>query len=111
ASITKLFTTTCIFKLIDQNKLSLDDQISKFLARDILKDLHVYRGTDYTDELTVSHLLLQTSGFPDDFEEGVNNTRKRTVQQDSFYSFKDIITLTKRHQPHFAPDQGKRAHY
>jgi len=111
ASVTKLFTTTCIFKLIEQNKLSLDDKISKYLAMDILQDLHVYKGTDYTDELTVSHLLLQTTGLPDDLEEGVNNTRKKVVQQDEYYSFKDIITLTKRHQPHFAPDQGKRAHY
>lgn len=111
ASITKLLTTTCIFILKEQGKLSLDDEIAKYFQADTLKKLHLYKGKEYSMRLKVSHLLCQTSGLPDDFEEGSNNTRKRIIHQDMQYNFDDIITMTKQQKPHFVPGKGKQAHY
>ncbi|AIF45290.1 serine hydrolase [Virgibacillus sp. SK37] len=111
ASITKLFTTTCIFILKEQGKLSLDDKITKYFQGDTLNKLHIYKGKEYSMKLTVSNLLFQTSGLPDDFEEGNNNTKKRVIHQDKQYNFDDIIMLTKKHKPHFAPNLDNRAHY
>src|SRR5699024_9970074 len=111
ASITKLYTTTCIFILKDQGKLSLDDPITTFFPENLLRHLHIYKGKDYTNKLTIAHLLCQTSGLSDDFEEGRDPTRKRIIQEDIYYRFSDILTMTKERKPHFAPEEGNRAHY
>lgn len=75
----------------------------------MLNNLHMYRGREYSKELTLSNLLFQTSGLPDIYEEGRNRTKKRAIQKDMQFNFDDIITMTKQLKPHFAP--GKRAHY
>ncbi len=43
ASITKLFTTTCILILLEQNKLSLEDKLVNYFDINILKGIHVYK--------------------------------------------------------------------
>src|SRR5690625_1598085 len=87
ASITKLFTSTCILILREQGKLSLDDKITKYLAEDTLRGLHIYEGQDNSMNLSVSHLLCHTSGLPDAIEEGSNKARKRAIYQDMQISF------------------------
>jgi CubicO group peptidase (beta-lactamase class C family) len=52
ASISKLFTTLAILKLIEQGKIALDDPVSKFL-----------RGFSH-QTIVVRHLLTHCSGFP-----------------------------------------------
>jgi CubicO group peptidase (beta-lactamase class C family) len=111
ASITKLFTSTCIFILNEQGKLSLEDKITKYLKEDTLRNLHRYKGKDHTTKLTLSHVLFQTSGLPDIYEQGSQNVRKRVIQQDMLVHFDEIISMTKEHKPQFAPDLAKRAHY
>lgn len=70
ASITKLFTTTCILILLEQGKLSLNNKISEYFDENIIKGIHIYNGKDYSFELTISDLLFQTSGLPDVYLEG-----------------------------------------
>src|SRR5690606_17456099 len=77
ASITKLFTTTCIFILEEQGKLSLDDDIASYIKGDIVQNLHVYKGREYSDELTISTLLFHTSGLRDAIEEGSSKSKIR----------------------------------
>ena len=79
ASITKLFTTTCIYILREQGKLSLDDEITRYLKKDTLKNLHVYKGQEYSNRLTISNLLFHTSGLRDVIEEGSNKSKKRAI--------------------------------
>lgn len=111
ASITKLFTTTCIFILRDQGKLSLDDEVSKYFTEDTLNNLHRYKGNDYSMKLTLANLLFQTSGLPDIFEEGSKNAKKRAINKDKQRHFDEIITMTKQLKAHFAPNTRKKAHY
>lgn len=54
ASITKQFTATAIYLLVKDKKLSLDDEISKFLP-----ELNFYK------EVRIKHLIHHTSGLPD----------------------------------------------
>lgn len=70
ASITKLFTTTCIFILKEQDRLSLDDKVTKYFHEDTLRNLHIYKDGEYSRELTLSNLLFQTSGLPDVLKRG-----------------------------------------
>lgn len=111
ASITKLFTTACVFALREQGKLSLDDGIAKYFDDAILSGLHVYRHEEYSFALTISDLLFQTSGLPDAYEEGTENFKVRAVDGDFRFSFNDVMETTKRLKPHFPPHTEKRAYY
>lgn len=111
ASITKLFTTTCIFILKEQDKLSLDDKLSTYFEGDMLSNLHTYKKKEYSKHLTISHLLFHTSGLPDAIEEGNSKAKKRAIFKDIQKSFDETIMETKQLNPHFAPNRTKRAHY
>lgn len=111
ASITKLFITTCMLILKEQGKLSLDDKLTKYLNEKTLHKLHVYKGKDYSQQLTLAHLLFQTSGLPDVYEEGKDHAVKSAIHEDYLICFDEIIKITKQLKPHFAPHMTKNAHY
>ena len=58
-SITKTIVAASAFTLIDEGKLGLDDPIGKWLAPELIANL------PYAGELTVRHLIAQTSGIRD----------------------------------------------
>jgi D-alanyl-D-alanine carboxypeptidase len=110
ASVTKLFTTTCILKLCEENRLSLEDKISLFIDDKLLEGLHIYKGHEYSYDLTISDLLFQTSGLPDYFtnSELVNHA---IFQEDASITFEQYIEETKKLSPKFAPHTGNKAFY
>lgn len=67
ASTTKLYVTAVLLRLMEENKISLDDKLGKHLPDEMVQGLHVFKGTDYSQELKVLHLLSNTSGIPDYF--------------------------------------------
>lgn len=69
ASIGKTFTSTLISMLYERGKIKFDDPISKYLSSDILKDLFVYDGIDYSRHVEVRHLLNHSSGIADYYED------------------------------------------
>ena len=69
ASITKLYTATAIMCLYEKGALSLDDPMSKYLPEELIKGIHVYKGKDYSREITVKQLLSHTSGIADYYTE------------------------------------------
>lgn len=62
ASMTKSFTAMAILKLRDEGKLSLDDQVAKYVPA--LADLP-YPTSD-SPTITIRHLLTHSEGFPED---------------------------------------------
>jgi D-alanyl-D-alanine carboxypeptidase len=111
ASITKLFTTACILILQEQGKLSLNNKISKFIDKDTLSGLHIYKSKEYSFELFISDLLFQISGLPDKFEEKRNSTKRKVINRDFPFSFDELLHWTKELKPHFAPRTKGRAYY
>lgn len=111
ASVTKLFTTTCIINLIQQEKLSLDNKLNQFFDPEILDGIHIYKEKDYSYELTVGNLLFQNSGFPDIFAVGRNNLNKRIIKEDLAFSLNDYIAIAKENNKKFAPGTPGKAHY
>lgn len=111
ASITKMFTATCILILLEHGKLSLNDTVTKFFDNATLKGLHLLHGKEYSFNLTISDLLFQTSGLPDDFESGRSNLILRTIEADEYVSFQKAINLTKNSKPKFAPGTKGKAYY
>lgn len=63
ASIDKLFTSVLIARLVEEGKLSFEDFLVSYLDADLLHELHMYKGTNYTDEIKIKHLLNHTSGL------------------------------------------------
>ncbi|MDF2935582.1 MAG: hypothetical protein K0Q90_955 [Paenibacillaceae bacterium] len=107
ASTAKLFTTACILQLWAQGKLSLEDKVARYVDGEVLQGLHVLKSKEYSFELTLADLLFQISGLPDYFEEG-SNMRKKTVTEDYYISFGQMVEMTKQLRPHFAPQQASR---
>jgi D-alanyl-D-alanine carboxypeptidase len=69
ASITKLYTATAIMRLYEKGALSLDDTMSKYLPEELIQGIHVYKGKDYSHEITIKELLSHTSGIADYYTE------------------------------------------
>lgn len=115
ASITKMYTTAVIMKLVDEGKVALDDKIDQYLSEEIIDGLHIFEGVDYSHELTVRHLITHTSGLPDYFTEDAGD--KENIEDysaktaDIYYDFNEIIDRTKSIEPYFAPGTPGRAHY
>ncbi len=69
ASVTKLFIAAAVLKLYEQGQLSLDVFLTRFLPQKITAGLHRTKdGTEYSDNITLAHLLSHTSGLPDYIE-------------------------------------------
>ncbi len=111
ASITKLFTTTCIIKLLESSKLKLSDKLLRYLEPEMLEGIHVFKGTDYSAKLTVANLLFQTSGLPDWFLDGRAAYAKRMIKEDFSFSLDEVLQVTKKMKPKFPPDYPKKAYY
>ena len=111
ASITKMFTAACIFILIQQGYIKLDDNLLNFYEPAYLNGLHFYKGKDYSFDLKISDLLYQTSGLADIYEEGKNNIKKQAIISDKFLTFDKNIALTKEKEAHFPPNYKNNAYY
>jgi CubicO group peptidase (beta-lactamase class C family) len=115
ASTTKLFTTAIILKLRAEGKLSFEDYIHTFLDTSIITGLHSYKKREYSQELTVKHLLSHTSGLPDYFQgKGANGRsleNEITEGKDQSWTFEEALERTKNRSPLFAPGTKGKANY
>ncbi|MCH7534362.1 MAG: beta-lactamase family protein [Bacteroidetes bacterium] len=95
ASVSKQFTAMCVMILEEREKLSYDDDITKYLP-----ELSFYEG------VTVRHLLWHTGGLPDYmqlFEDHWDTTK---------LAFKeDILSLMAEHQPEIDFKPGEKYEY
>ncbi|WP_167956776.1 serine hydrolase domain-containing protein [Anaerosporobacter faecicola] len=107
ASITKLFTTACVFRCVQNKILTLEEPIVTYLGEEQMRGIHVYKGVDYSSSLTVSHLLLQSSGFADEFEETISKQKRLELLKNATYSFEEEVANAKLLKAHFAPCKDK----
>ncbi len=115
ASTTKLFTTAIILKLKADGNLNLDDKISNYIDDSILGDLHVYKGKEYTERITIKHLLAHTSGLSDYFQgKGANGKSledELVSGNDQSWNFEQAIERAKKIPSLFAPGDKNKAFY
>ncbi|SES62392.1 CubicO group peptidase, beta-lactamase class C family [Oceanobacillus limi] len=107
ASVTKIYVTAVLLKLRSENRIHLQDNILQYLSDDILHELHVFKGKDYSREITIHHLMANTSGIPDYFSSEA--VKDLTAGNDQSWGFERAITYAKQKKPKFAP--GKRVQY
>jgi D-alanyl-D-alanine carboxypeptidase len=115
ASINKLFVSSIILKLFHNGKLDLHDKISRYLPSHVMKGLHVYKGQDFSDEITIAHLLAQTSGLPCYLTDKQTNGKKVMSEleagKDQAWPIEKAMEAIKTMSPHFPPGSPRKAIY
>ncbi|MBG9734874.1 serine hydrolase domain-containing protein [Paenibacillus alvei] len=111
ASISKLFTSVLIAMLAEEGKLSYEDPIHRYLPPDLMHKLHVYKGTDYSNQIQIKHLLSHTSGLHDYFEDRPKQGSRMldlfTSEPSRQWTPQEVIQWSKEHlKSHFPPGQG-----
>lgn len=115
ASIGKAFTSVILAKLVEQGLVRFEDPIANYLPESILKDLHTYRGKDYVPEIQIKHLVSNTSGLPDYYEDKPRRGQAGFMDEalanpSRFWTAEETIAWSKEYlQPRFPP--GKGLHY
>jgi CubicO group peptidase (beta-lactamase class C family) len=94
-SINKIFTKVCIYQLVSQGKLSLDDTLGK-----VLPD---YPNADAREKVTIRQLLNMRSGIGDFFGEKFQQTPKSKIK-----SLADYLPLFADQPLQFEPGTGQR---
>lgn len=111
ASIAKLFTATMIMQLIDEGRLALDSSIQDCLPGVDLDGIHTNKGHDYSDHITIRHLLQHTSGLPDYFAGQLQDDLAKN--HDRAYTLDDVLDIARANDAEFPPGDrnGKRSSY
>lgn len=109
ASITKLYITAILLKLRAANQLQLDDKISEYLLEEEVSRIHVLKDVDYSEEITIKHLMSNTSGIPDYFTSEV--FLELVNEKDQSWSLERTLQSVKQMKPKFKPGQKGKVHY
>lgn len=115
ASVTKLYITVVVMLLVDENKLSLDDSIEKYLPAELIKGLHIFKGIDYSAKITIKHLISNNSGIPDYFfhrqSDGKTAADMLLEGNDEPWYLDKTLEVVKRLKPKFMPGAKRKAAY
>jgi D-alanyl-D-alanine carboxypeptidase len=115
ASVTKLYVTAVVMRLIEENRLRLDDKISNYLSKDICERLHILKQVDYSSEIRIRHLISNTSGIPDYFFHkqvtGGTVASELLDGKDEAWPLEKTLGLVKNLKPKFIPGTKGKAAY
>jgi CubicO group peptidase (beta-lactamase class C family) len=115
ASVTKLYITVVVMHIIDEQRLSLDDSIAKYLPEEELRGLHVIKGVEYSHQITIRHLISNSSGLPDYFfhkqPDGQTAASKILEGIDQSWPVEQTISTVKQLKPNFPPGKKGKAAY
>lgn len=103
ASGSKIFTSAALLKLVEEDRLSLEDPVAYYLPD------HFPHMDEY---VTLKHLLTHTSGFQDYFDEEENDDYTSIWNELPMYNMKkpdDFLVLLKDNEMEFSP--GARFKY
>jgi D-alanyl-D-alanine carboxypeptidase len=114
-SVAKLHITAIALKLRVRGKLELDWKISSLLPETLIKHLHLYRNRDFSQDISIRHLLSHTSGLPDYFHyvfpngESLLDRLKNGIDQE--WNFEQVVYWIKKMKPKFFPGEKGKVYY
>ena len=102
ASIGKVFVAVLLLKMVNEQKLSLDQPIHELLDVKDLKELFVVNGKDHSNEVTIRQLAMHTSGLNDYFESkssrDSNFIDQIISEPDHFWTPDELLDFTRQYQ-------------
>ena len=114
-SIAKLYVTAILMQLRDEGKIAFDTPFKSYLPGcKLCIEIHVKDSIDYTEDITVRHLMSHTSGLGDFF---IFRNRARDLQHaiadgiDTSWTFEDVISRTRSHGAIEKPGGSNKAMY
>jgi len=115
ASVTKMYVTVVVLRLVDEERLKLDDPFHQYLPWELVRGLHVIDGVDRTAEITIRHLISNTSGITDYFfgkaADGSKAATKLFDGEDEAWPLERIVERVRQLKPRFLPGQPGKVHY
>lgn len=115
ASTTKLYITAVVLRLRADGLLQLEDKISKYISKDIISGIHIYKGIDYSSDITLGQIMSHTSGLPDYFqqkrESGKSLLSEITAGHDQHWTFEKVMDEVRKMKPKFKPGEKGKALY
>lgn len=107
ASVTKLYIACAIHKLHERALIGLDQPISAYLPQSLVGGLHRLDGVDYSEQITVEHLLGHLSGLPDYLEDrakGETSLIEQLIEQDASFTLAEGLEIVRdKLTPYFPP--------
>ncbi|SEN90943.1 CubicO group peptidase, beta-lactamase class C family [Amphibacillus marinus] len=115
ASVTKFFVTAIVLQLLEQQQLCLADPITKYLAPSLTNKLHVKNGIEYTSQITIKHLISNTSGIADYYSsksmDGKVISHDLAKGIDKAWPLEEVIIVNQKLAPKFVPGEKRKVHY
>ena len=105
----QIVKATVIGMLQDKGLLNFDDKIAQYLDTELMRGLHVYKGKDYSGDISIKHLLKQTAGLNDVFfplcKKMINDPNiEMTVREALVWGKTNLKPVGKPGQKHFYTD-------
>jgi len=114
SGITKLYTAAMVIREFDRGALSPDTKASHILPHKMLSGLCVVRGKDYSDDITISHLLSHRSGVTDYFSfprRGALSLLRQTEDRDRGWTLEQALEIARHYPGRFRPGAPGKVHY
>jgi CubicO group peptidase (beta-lactamase class C family) len=115
ASTTKLYVSALVMQLRAEGLLALEAPAASYLDRSVMSGIHVLRGVDSGDRITIGELLSHTSGIADYFEQRQRDGSTqigKALQADFAWTFDNVLHIAKEElTPKFAPSTPAKAFY
>lgn len=109
ASVTKLYITAVMLMLRTEDRLSFGDKMHTYFPAEFVKGIHILHGVDYTEEITIAHLLSNASGLPDYFFGGAADSLMAGTDQ--VWSLPEVLASVRESTPRFKPGQRGKVNY
>lgn len=112
--VTKLYTLSMILREFDRGALSPDTRAAHILPDSLLRGICSIGGKDYSNDITITHLLGHQSGVTDYFahpRRGALSLLRQVADRDRSWTLEQALELAKHYPGRFRPGFGNRVHY
>lgn len=112
--VTKLLTLSMILREFDRGAMTPETPLAELLPEQTLHGLCVLGGTDYSEAITVDHLISHRSGISDFFSppaRGIRTLRTQVHARDRAWSIDEALEIARHYPGRFTPGSPGKINY